>query len=285
MRTRSLRMSAGLLSLAGLVTAGVGATVVSLEAQGRRKPAEKPAAAAPPPAPVKMPDVVVGGIQVAKVVVAEDDWSAKPFNSSNGTKIVLWIKMPPGLGLIEIDEDKSLLQHFGDDKGTDLGGSLDSFPDEFKDGSGATMEITSDAMPGAGATVLMAEGTLAMNVATGTKPTKVANVKIENEKTFKLGPTTITLAEVETDGEDLKFTLKLPRQVMAGIKAVKILDAKGQELEGRRTSSGYMNDDAEMGLAVKTELKTLTLEFETWQGLRDIKVPFTVKAGVGLVQP
>jgi hypothetical protein len=131
----------------------------------------------------------------------------------------------------------------------------------------------------------MAEGTLAMTVATGTKPTKVSNVKIENDKTFKLGATTITLAEVATEDEDLKFTLKLPRQVMAGIKSVKFYDAKAQELEGRRTGSGYMNDDAEMGFAVKTAAKTLTMEFEAWQGLRDIKVPFNVKAGVGLVQP
>ena len=141
-----------------------------LTAQGRKAP-PKPASGAS--APMKMPEVVVGGIQVAKVVVSDDDWSAKPFNSSNGTKLVLWVKMPSGTGLIEIDDDTSLLSHFGDDKGTDLGGSLDSFPDEFKDGSGATMDITSDGMPAAGATALVAEGTLVMNVATGTKPTKV----------------------------------------------------------------------------------------------------------------
>ena len=282
MRTLSLPVVARLAGTAGLLALVATVSSVPLDAQARRRPAEKPAAA---PAPAKMPDVVVGGIQVAKVVVAEDDWSAKPFNSSNGTKLVLWVKMPAGLGLIEIDDDASLLQHFGDDKGTDLGGSLDNFPDEFKDGSGATLEISSDAMPGVGATTLQAEGTLAMTVATGTKPTKVSNLKIENDKTFKLGAATVTLAEVATEDEDLKFTLKLPRQVMAGIKSVKFYDAKAQELEGRRTSSGYMNDDAEMGFAVKTAAKTLTLEFETWQGLKEIKVPFNVKAGVGLVQP
>jgi hypothetical protein len=144
------------------------------------------------------------------------------------------------------------------------------------------MEITSDAIPNAEATALMAKGTLAMNVATGTKPQKVANVKIENDKTFKAGAVTMTVAEVSTEGEEITFTLKLPRQTMAGIKDVKFYDAKNEALEGRRTSSGYMNDEAEMGFAVKTALKTLTLEFEMWQGLRDIKVPFDVKAGVGL---
>jgi hypothetical protein len=69
---------------------------------------------------------------------------------------------------------------------------------------------------------------------------------------------------------------------MSGIKNVAFFDAKGQPIEGRRTSSGYMNDDAEMGFSVKTAARTLTLEFEAWQGQRTIKVPFKVKAGLGL---
>jgi hypothetical protein len=267
-----------IVTFAALVTPGPAA----LTAQGRKAPA-KPAAASS--TPVRMPEVVVGGIQVAKVVVSDDDWSAKPFNASNGTKLVLWIKMPAGMGLIEIDDDASLLSHFGDDKGTDLGGSLDSFPDEFKDGSGATMDISSDGLPAAGATALMAEGTLVMNVATGTKPQKISAQRVENDKAFKLGQATLTFSDVQNEEGELKFTLKLPRQTMNGIKSVKFLDGKGQELEGRRNGSGYMNDDAEMSFAVKTEAKTLGMEFEVWQGLKEIKVPFNVKGGVGLVQP
>jgi hypothetical protein len=33
---------------------------------------------------------------------------------------------------------------------------------------------------------------------------------------------------------------------------------------------------------VKTALKTFTVEFEQWQGLRTIKAPFKVKAGLAL---
>ena len=59
-------------------------------------------------------------------------------------------------------------------------------------------------------------------------------------------------------------------------------DAKGAPVEGRRTGSGYMNDAGELSFSVKTALKTLTLEFEAWQGLKTIKVPFNIKAGLGL---
>ena len=43
-----------------------------------------------------------------------------------------------------------------------------------------------------------------------------------------------------------------------------------------------MNDKGEMSFTVKTTAKVLTLEFEQWQGLKTIKVPFKVKAGLGL---
>jgi len=121
-----------------------------------------------------------------------------------------------------------------------------------------------------------------MTVASGTRKTRVASVSLKNDTKFMLGSTSITIAEVEADGENQTFTLKLPRQIMAGIKNVAFFDAKGAPVEGRRTSSGYMNDAAELGFSVKTPLKTLTLEFEAWQGLRTIKVPFNIKAGLGL---
>lgn len=245
-------------------------------------PAAETGPAPRPSATGKDPEVVVGGIQIARVVVSKDDFSAKPFHAENGTRIVLWVKMPAGQGLIEIDEDTSLLQHFGDDKGTNLGGKFDSFPDEFKDGTGGTFEIESTGFPAAGATALLAEGSIAMTVATGTRKTRVANIALRNDAKFMLEKTPITVAEVETQGDSQTFTLKLPRQVMTGIKEVVFLDAKGQPIEGRRTGSGYMNDAAEMGFSVKTAAKTLTLEFEAWQGLRTIKVPFKVKAGIGL---
>ena len=102
---------------------------------------------------------MIGGIQIARVVVPDNDFSAKPFHADNGTTIVLWVKMPAGQGLIEIDDDASLLQNVGDDKGTNIGGKFGSFPDEFKDGSGGTIEIESSGFAAPGATAITAEGT------------------------------------------------------------------------------------------------------------------------------
>jgi hypothetical protein len=270
--------SASALRTIGTIAFVTGALGVVLVAQARQGGGRAAGAGGGGP----MPEVTVGGIQVAKVVVSKDDYSAKPFHADNGTTIVLWIKMPAGQGLIEIDEDTSLLQSFSDDKGTDLGGKFGSFPEEFKDGTGGIIDVQSTATPAAGATSLSAEGTVTVTLATGTRPVRVANVRIENDRKFMVGTTAMTIAEVAMDGEDQKLTLKLARQAMNGIKEIKFLDAKGTELEGRRTGGGYFNDAGEMNMTVKSALKTLTLEFEMWQGVRTVKVPFKVKAGIGL---
>ena len=257
---------------------GSGASTSSAGApgQGPAPPAPRATAAG------KEPEVVVGGVQTARVVVADDDFSAKPFNSDNGTKIVLWVKMPTGQGLIEIDDDASLLQSVTDDKGSNIGGKFESFPDEFKDGSGGTIEIQSSGFAASGATAILAEGSLAMTVAAGTRKTRVAKVQLQNDAKFTFDKTPIVVGSVETQDDSQSFTLKLPRQVMAGIRNVVFLDAKGEPIEGRRTGSGYMNEAAEMSFSVKTAAKVVTMEFEAWQGLRTIKVPFKVRAGLGL---
>jgi hypothetical protein len=229
-----------------------------------------------------LPKIVVGGIQVANVAVPKDDMFGRPFMVDNGTTLVLWVQMPPGQGLIEVDDDASLLQRFADDKGTSLEGRLDPFPDEFKDGSGATLDITSKSLPAADATRLIAEGMLAMIVSDGSKPQRVTGVQLANGRTFTLGKDTVTLADVGIDDKDQRFTLKLSRQLMQMIKAIRFFDATNQPLESRHVGGGFSSDAGEMIMTVTTASKTLTLEVDVWQGRRTIKVPFKVQAGVGL---
>ena len=256
-------------------------------------PGKGPGADAPPPGPAqqpppratatgKEPEIVAGGVQIARVVVPDNEYSGKPFNSDNGTKMVLWVKMPAGQGLIEIDEDESLLQSFGDDKGTNMGGKFGSFPREFSSGGGGTIEIESSGFAAAGATALIAEGSLAMTVASGTRKIRASKVLLQDNAKFTFEKTPIVVDQVRTETDSMAFTLNLPRRLMESIKDVAFFDAKGQPIEGSRTGSGYMNDAAEMGFSVKTAAKALTLEFETWQGLRTIKVPFKVRAALGL---
>lgn len=244
-------------------------------------PAGGQAAAPRATASGKEPEIVVGGLQIARVTVPDNDLSAKPFHADNGTTLVLWVKLPAGQGLIEIDDDESVLEDVGDDKGSSLGGKYGSFPEEFKDGSGGTIEIRSSGFPAAGATAVTAAGSLAMTISTGTRKTRVPKISLANNAKFTLAKTPIVVDEVKLEDGEHAFMLNLPRSLMNEIKNVAFLDAKGEPLEGRRTSSGYMNDAAQMGFTVKTAAKVVSMEFEMWQGLKTVKVPFKVKAGLG----
>jgi len=242
-----------------------------------------PSAAAPRAAAAgSQPEVAVGGVQVVRVAVADNDFSAKPFHEDNGTTIVLWVKMPAGQGLIELDDDESVLSSVSDDKGSSLGGKFGSFPDEFKDGTGGIMKIQSSGFAAPGSTAITAEGSIAMTFATGTRKTRVAKVQVQDNAKFMFGKTPIVMSEVKAESDSQSFTLKLPRSLMNEIKNLVFLDAKGVPIESDRNSSGYMNDNAEIGYTVKTTAKVLTLEFENWTGLKTVKVPFKVKAGLGL---
>ena len=275
------------------VVAAFALGAMTLHAQAKRpplpqKPAPGKAAAA---APVKMPEVVVGGIQVVNAPFGDDDWSARPFNSRNGTKVVLVIKMPEGMGLIEIDEDKSSLDTFTDEKVTQYAAEFESFPDVAKDGSAGAIEAQSEIVAGAGMTSLRLEGTLALKVATGSKPIRVTGVRPENDKSFKLGATVVTYSDVtlpddpKAEDAEMTFSLNLPRTVMNSIRQVKFLDAKGGQIEGaRRTSSGYSNDDATIGYSVPAQHRSFVMEFDLWQGVRDLTVPFKVDASIALAQ-
>ena len=190
--------------------------------------------------------------------------------------------MPAGQGLIEIDEDESLLQSFGDDKGTNMGGKFGNFPQRVQGRRRRDHRDREHRLCCGGATALVAEGSVAMTVATGTRKIARRQGAAAEHAKFTFEKTPIVVAEVETETDEQKFTLNLPRRLMESIKDVAFFDVKGQPIEGSRTGSGYMNDAAEMGFTVKTAAKTLTLEFEAWQGLRTIKVPFKVRAALGL---
>lgn len=274
MRTRLITLS---------LIAAVAATS-HLAAQANRRPA-RPAAAAPAPAPAPgpPPEIVIAGIRIVGAGLGKNREEIRAFNERPGVAVALAIKMPAGQGIVELDEDKCLLTSVTDDVGTDLGEQSEygSFPKTSEDGSVGLIEIESRLRPAPTATAILAEGTLVFSASPGSKPTKIANVKLEKGKTFKLGTATVTLAEV-TPGEDTSIELALPRAVLYTVRDVKFLDATGKPLEADRTSRGYMNDDASIGYRIKGAGAAVTIEFDLWQGLREQKVPFKIRTGLAL---
>ncbi|HEX6737690.1 MAG TPA: hypothetical protein VF310_05455 [Vicinamibacteria bacterium] len=246
-------------------------------AQGRNR-------AKPSAAPAQPPTVVLGGLRIVAPGMGEEGTEIRAFNESPGTALALFVKFSDGSGIVDIDEDKSALNVVKDDTGANLleEGRIGPFPKITKDGSTGMIEVETRGRPSPGATYLVAEGTIALTSSAGTKVQKVANVKFEAGKAFKVGTANVTIGEVSAQGEYGTLSLKLPRSTLLSIKEFRFKDAKGQAVAADRMGSGWMGEDAEVSFRIPADLKAANLELEVWQNLKEQTVPFNVKVGLSL---
>jgi hypothetical protein len=250
------------------------------------------ATAAPPkkPAPAKAaaakaaaaPTVSVAGIRVVGQGYGEDGSEAQPFNESPGVGLAIVVQAKDG-GIIAFDDDATALGEISDSEGNSLldNASIWPFAKITKDGKALIVEMKTKGVPAVGATHVTAKGTITVTTASGTKPTKIPNVKLANEATFKVGTGVVTIEDVSTDEESTSLTFKGSKTVLGSVKGWKFLDAKGAEIESSDRGYGTSNDTAFKSMSVKTTAKTITLEVDDWQGLKQAAIPFDVKAGLG----
>lgn len=228
--------------------------------------------------------VSVGGLRVVGPGIGENGSEQRAFNENTGTTIVLLVKAPKGTGIVDLDNDGSVVDSVADDKGTNLleDASFGSFPEVVKDGSAGLIELKLGARPASGAASIAAEGSLNVTTAVGTKPVKTPSVALVEGKTFKVGAIAFTVGKVDPSDDSISVTFNLPRASLKTIKGMKFLDAKGAEIESDRVGSGYFNETGELDYRLKTTTKTVTVSCEVWQGLKSDKVPFKITAGLGL---
>lgn len=245
-----------------------------------KAPAKAPAPAKAAPTPP--PQITVAGIRVVGAGLGANGSELHAFNESPGTAVGFAILVPAGTGIVEIDDDASRVDAFTDDKGQSLleVGRFGPFPKISEDRSAAVVDVEVRGRPSAGATAVSVQGSIAMTLASGTKPTRIPNVRLEEGRTMKLGAATITVKTVTAGEETTDVTFGLSRSILNTISAIKFFDGKGELLESRRTSSGYMNDAAEVEHELKSKEKLVSVEFDVWQNMRQIKLPFSLTTGL-----
>jgi len=275
-RSRVVSVAGALVILSGIVSAAQ-----AQRPQGRGS--AQRAAAAQPAAPSTPPQLSVIGLRIVNGGLGSNGTELQPFNDHPGTTLSIAVQAPKGSGIVAVDDDTSKLEAFADDKGQSLleEGRIGPFPKVAEDGSAALVEVEVRGRPSAGATSLTVQGSLALTLANGSKPTRVANVKLEEGQTFKVGATTMTVNNAKVSDDGTSITLGLPRSVLQTLRETRFFDAKGAPIEARRAGSGYMNQKAEIEFETKTKDKVVTMEFELWQNPRTLKVPFNVQAGIG----
>ena len=110
-------------------------------------------------------------VQVVRKNFGENFKGLNPLNTQKtGTTMVLIMQAPKG-GIIKVLSDKSKLESFTDDKGTNLLGKkkfdngLGGFPKVAADGKAAMIDIKGTNLPVKGATLLQAKGTITVAIA------------------------------------------------------------------------------------------------------------------------
>jgi hypothetical protein len=247
-------------------------------AQSRKgTPARKPAAAL-------SPTVTVAGLRVVGPGYGPENDRERPFNYDVGVTVVVAVRVNAPYALVEIAKDQSSLE-MTDSQGKALQEpSVDWSPDFTKDGTACLVDLDAKGLPGEGSTHVSAKGSLMFKVSSGTKTVKVPAVKLEKGTPVKVGTSAITITEVEQQegSEGPTVTFKSTMAVMKGIKTLRAKDAKGAPIELSWQHSGGWTEEYQMGYRFKTAVKTVTLEFDLYDGLRDVAVPFDLKAGVGI---
>lgn len=264
-------------TLSIVLLAGAGAT----PATAQKAPARPAARAEAPAPPLQM---TMAGIRVVREGVGEGGNELRAFNWSSGTDLEVFVRLGRANEFfVEVDDDESIVENYSDDAGGGLaqGAEVDSFPKVSADGTVALVTLSSDAVPGAGATSVTVSGQLAITTSSGSKVQKVANVKIESAKTFKLGTATVTIEEVSSDSERTTFGLAMTRATRNLIKGITFKNAKGEVLDVSQNGYSIMNDAAVLNYSGPAGMSSVTLEADLWQNLKSRKAPFKITATLG----
>jgi hypothetical protein len=248
-------------------------------AQSRKgTPAKKGAAAAAP-----SPKVSVAGLRVVGPGVGPEDDHQRPFNWSEGITVVVAVKVSAPFAMVEIDKEHSTFEITDSQGGALASPEIGFSPDFTKDGTMALVNLDAKGLPADGSTYVAAKGSLTFKVSTGTKTVKVPAVKLEKGTPVKLGANAVTISGVEDGEEGPMVSFKANRSVIKGIRALRAKDAKGAPIEVRWSQGGGWDEEYEAGYRFKMASKgPVTLEFDLYDGMRDVAVPFDLKAGVGI---
>jgi hypothetical protein len=244
-----------------------------------RKAAPRKAVAAP------KPQVQLAGVRIVGPGFGPENDNVRPFNWSAGTTMVLAVRVAPPYALVAVDKEKSSLE-MADSQGNVLEEpEVDWNPDFTKDGTTALVELEAKGLPADGSSHVSLKGTVTFTAATGTKVIKANAVRLEKGVPIKLGTASITLDEAEFDEGNGRWqvSFKGATPVIKGIKALRVRDAKSGLVEARWYGGGGWTEEYSAAYMVTTTSKgPLNFEFELFDGLREVAVPFDLKAGVGI---
>ena len=244
--------------------------------------------------PQGKPKAEVVGIHITKLPYKEDkDLGAGSFH---GVKLDVLVTSDEG-GIIKLDDKKSKITKFADDKGTDLlkkpkdddsfgFGPIGPFSKVSKDSKAVLLSVDGKNVPAAGAKSVTLEGTLVLMVAKGKDVAKQEGVELKKGAGFKAGGVAFKIdAAGKPDFGDAPLQVTLSTKEGSKVAGVRFLDAAGKDLDAKSAGSSSMSfgDDTSYSwnYDFKQETKVATIEVSLWKGMVNVDVPVKVTVSVG----
>jgi hypothetical protein len=254
----------------------------------------------------------VVGLTIGKEIPKpeEEDSSKKPsFGGGFGMMGVqpgtsLSIHFAGNRDFVRLDDEKSKIISFADDKGTDLLSKSDkskskpgavqfSFTprlraDFAEDRHAGLIHATAPQRPVAGATKITLKADVVIKCGTGEKTAEQADIKFEKGTKITAGPVPMTIEQVEPSSfnDDYKMTVTLQAKAkLDSIKKIAFFDASGKEIKSTKggessfTFAGSTQVDRGYMLAEKVDSATIKITY--FEKLEDVVVPVEITTGVG----
>lgn len=217
--------------------------------------------------------------------------------ATEGTSVTLLVSHP-GKTILGLDEKKSHLTSFTDDKKADLlkakpkpknqgivfnFGPADGSPFKVEnrpDGHSCWVKVVGPNLPAQGASKITLKGHLVLNCAATEKTVEHKNVALTNGTKMKAGSIPITVIAGQPDAG---FALEVDGPISA-LKSVTFFDADGKEMKSRSnaTSSYTIGNTTRSSQSYSLEKPVAKATIRvTYFDTEDLIVPIDVAVGVG----
>lgn len=231
-------------------------------------------------------------------------------SSSKGTTVTLLVTVPGG-GLIAVDDEKMQLAKLADDKGTDLRAAPETIgemrmvpmPQISADGKACLVELNGPGLPAKGATAILASGSISLKCGSKKETARTEHVALKPGTKVTAGPVTFDISKVgkpqfsfdfagpsdtpskTPPAEKFEVTLHAS-QDCSNIASVTFLDAAGKDLGAKPGSSSSMSmpgmTTVEKSFVLPKKVDTATISITYWTEVKEVTVPFDIKATLGL---
>ena len=255
------------------------------------------------------PKVEVDGVRVTGAGYGSGMRAIKPFFWIKGTTVALLVTKPEG-GIVAVDTGKLRLVKLADDKGTDLMAApgtigeipMIASPQISADGKACFVELIGPGLPAKGATSIVASGRFSLRCGSKKETARQQNAALRPGAKITAGPMTFEISKAgkpefsfdstgalanpsTTPTEKFEVTLRT-NQDCSNIVSVTFLDAAGKDLGATPSMSssmgmpGMMTSERTFVLPKKVDTATISITY--WTDVKEVLVPFDVKATLGL---